>query len=208
MSVKEEWRSRPPSQQEFFALMELEFSPKDFERIRFAYFVSKSGHQGQLRDDGTRYFDHPKAAAWIYFVELDGKDPQVIILLLLHDISEVVSMLSPYRIKLNFGKMTACEVAALTKMPKEAGETIEEYFARIIAAGARAILGKLIDRLHNLRTLYACTEEKRLRQIEETYSYHLPILVPALEKCGKPWSGYAKLLKEKILEAIAAYEED
>ncbi len=195
---------RPPVYELFFAPLAVELDPNDYERVQFAYFASKYGHARQVRDDGSRYFDHPKAAAWIYIYELGGRDPRAIILLLLHDISEDAYLLSPYRIGLNLGKKTALDVRAVTKLPK-GKETTEEYMARVIAQGPWAILAKLCDRLHNLRSLFGCTEEKRLSQIAETKKYHLPLLIPALRTCDEPWSSLADLLEKKMLESIATY---
>lgn len=59
-------QQRPPGYELFFAPLQVMFDPNTYERIRFAYIASKFGHDKQTRDDGSRYFDHPKAAAWIY----------------------------------------------------------------------------------------------------------------------------------------------
>ncbi len=196
---------RPPGYELFFAPLQVVLNPTDYERVQFAYIASKYGHARQVRDSGIRYFDHPKAAAWIYISELGGRDPRVIIDLLLHDLSEDQYLLSPYRISLNFGAEIALDVRALTKLPK-GKETTEECLSRIIMRGPWSILAKLCDRLHNLRTLFACAEEKQKEQVKETLSYHLPLLVPALRKCGEPWTVYADTLDSKIREAVALYQ--
>lgn len=202
------WMKPPPGHDLFFAPLQLSLSKHDYERVEFAYLVSKYGHSGQLRDDGSRYFDHPKAVAWIYIKELGGRDPRVIIGTLLHDISEDAYLISSYRIKHNFGQGVALDVRALTKLQK-GKETTEEYLARIIDQGPYAILAKLLDRLHNLRQLSSCTKAKREKQIAETREFHLPLLVPALKAHGnvKQWAAYAARLEELILESIEAYEK-
>ncbi|MFZ1075311.1 MAG: HD domain-containing protein [Minisyncoccia bacterium] len=199
-------RPRPPGRELFLAPFAL-LDPADFERIRYAYIVSKHGHAQQTRDDGSRYFDHPKSATWIYTYELNGRDPDVAITILLHDIEENADLMSPYRIALNFGKEIALYVVALTKLPR-GKETTEKYLGRIVAAGPIAILAKLCDRLHNLRTLYGCTEQKRSDQLEETMAFHLPILIPALREHGEPWRSYANIIEEKIHEAMAEWRPD
>lgn len=193
--------TRPPCYELFFAPLVVSLDPKKVEGISFAYFSSKYGHAGQVREGGGRYFDHPKGAAWIYIDEFGGRDPETIIDILLHDMSEDAYLLSGYRISLNFGENVALDVRALTKLPK-GKESTEEYLARIIARGARAILTKLVDRLHNLRTLDGCTVEKRARQIAETRNFHLKLLIPALVACGDPWATYAPLLQLKMEEAM------
>ena len=195
---------RPPGYELFFAPLQVALDPNNYECVQFAYFASKYGHARQTRDDGSRYFDHTKATAWVYISELGGRDPWVIIDSLLHDISEDAYLLSPYRICMNFGEMVALDVRALTKLPK-GKETTKQYLERIIARGPQAILTKLCDRLHNLRTLRCCSLEKRAHQIEESQKNHLVFLVPALREFGEPWEQYAQTLEQKTTEAIAQY---
>lgn len=195
---------RPPCYELFFAPLAISLNPTDYEMVQFAYFVSKYGHAKQLRDDGGRYFDHPKATAWIYIHELGGRDPRIIAILLLHDIREDAYLMSDYRLNRNFGEETTLDVRSVTKLPK-GKETIEEYFMRIIARGPRAILGKLCDRLHNIRTLGGCKPEKIAKQLAETKDILMPMLLPALRKCGEEWVGYADTLEQKLLEAMSAY---
>lgn len=195
---------RPPGYESFFRVLKIALGPDECERVHFAYVASKYGHAGQLRDGGSRYFDHPKSAAWIYIDELSGRDPRVIIALLLHDLSEDTYLLSPYRIRLNFGLDTALDVGALTKLQKEK-ETTRKYLRRIIEQGPWAILSKLCDNLHNTRTLSGCTKEKRERKITETKKHHIPLLISALRKHGGLWASYADVLKVKFTDAIAAY---
>ncbi len=192
---------RPPPYELFFAPLEVALPPQEYEQVRFAYFASKFGHAGQEREGGGRYFDHPKAAAWIYISELHGRDSRAIVNLLLHDLSEDTYLLSGYRLSLNFGEDIALDVRALTKLPK-GKETTDQYLHRINARGPQAIIAKICDRLHNLRTLDDCAREKQIRTIKETEEYHLPLLISALETCPEPWSAYAKPLQRMIREAI------
>lgn len=198
-------QQRPPGYELFFAPLQVALDPNSYERVQFAYFASKYGHAGQVRDGGGRYFDHPKAAAWVYISELGGRDPHIIINTLLHDISEDAYLLSPYRISINFGADVALDVRALTKLPK-GKETTEEYLGRIIARGQRTILVKLCDRLHNLRTLHGRSEEKRRHQIEESRQHHLKVLVSALRELGEPWTAYADIMRLKMIDAISQYQ--
>lgn len=196
---------RPPCYELFFAPLESSLTPTDREMIHFAYQVSKYGHKGQVRDDGTRYFDHPKAAAWIYIDELGGRDVRTIVDLLLHDIPEDTHLMSPYRIHLNFGSDAALDLRALTKLPK-GKETTPEYLGRVIGRGERAVLSKLCDRLSNVRSLKTNTAEKRRRQITETREFHIPLLLPALASFADPWCGYEIPLRTKLEDALTIAE--
>ena len=115
MLVDPNLKQRPPGYELFFAPLAVAYDPTTYENVQFAYFASKYGHAGQVRDDGSRYFDHPKAAAWIYIDELGGRNARTIMDILLHDLSEDTYLLSPYRIALNFGEDVALDVRALTK---------------------------------------------------------------------------------------------
>jgi (p)ppGpp synthase/HD superfamily hydrolase len=195
---------RPPGKILFFAPLEVSLTPSAFESVVTAYEFSKHGHALQLpRDDGSRSFDHPKAATWIYVHELGGRDPRVIIVTLLHDMSEDSRMLSPYRISLNFGEDIALDVRAVTKLP-EGDETLRQCLFRIIARGPWSILAKLLDCLHNVRTLCGCTREKQVRKAKD-YRMYLRLLVPALRAYGGEWATYADHIQSKMREALARY---
>jgi len=197
-------RPRPPSYEVFMTPLAVELDPSEFEQVQFAYFASKYGHQGQTRDDGSRYFDHPKSVAWTYINEFGGRDVRIICALLLHDMGEDAYLLSPYRMKVNFGIDCALDVSAMTKLPK-GKESTEKYLQRVIGQGPWAIAGKLFDRLDNVRDLAGCTPEKRAAQIAETQKYHLRLLVPALAEHGGEWAEMSIWHNQKILEAIASH---
>jgi (p)ppGpp synthase/HD superfamily hydrolase len=122
----------------------------------------------------------------------------------LHDIQEDQRLLSTFRITLNFGGDVALDVRAVTKL-KKGKETIKEYFQRVIEQGARAIIAKLLDRLHNIRTLGGCPPEKQAKQIAETKNVLMPMLIPALRKCGAEWAEWADVIESKLNEAMAVY---
>lgn len=193
---------RPPCYELFFIPLVVALTPGEIEKIQFAYFISKFGHNKKVRDDGTRYFDHPKAAAWIYIDELGGMNVRIIIAILLHDIREETYLLSSYRCALNFGEEAALDLSALTKLPK-GKETTLLYLGRIIARGPWPIVAKLCDRLHNLRTQSARSVMEIREQIEETEQFHLPLLISALRNSGAEWLDIADALEKKIQEALA-----
>ncbi len=195
---------RPPPYEIFFLRLNVILDPTELENVRTAYLCSKFGHHKQTRIDGSRYFDHPKAAAWIYVDELGGSDVRVLIDTLLHDVREETYLLSPYRIKLNFGDEIAHDVEGLTKL-RYAKESTGEYLGRVIRRGPWAILAKLLDRLHNLRTLLSCSPEMRDAQVKETREYHIPMLIPALRACGGEWVMIADTVESLIKQAIESY---
>jgi len=198
------FEQKAPGFELFFTPLAVVHDPNTMERMEFAYISSKYGHALQVRDDGSRYFDHPKGAAWIYINELGGRDPRVVSGLLLHDLREDSRLLSTYRVNLNFGTEIALDVCALTKLGK-GKETPEEYLRRIIAREKRAILDKLCDRLHNARSLGGCPREKQQRQAIETKEVLMPLLIPALQSYGDEWAVYADAIEIKLNEAVAVF---
>jgi (p)ppGpp synthase/HD superfamily hydrolase len=197
-------KTRPPPKALFMFPLELDLKPKALRDVKTAYEFSKHGHAKQVRDDGRRYFDHPKSAAWTYIDEYGGRSRRLIIGLLLHDMLEDSFLLSPYNISHNFGKNIAGDMRAVTKLPK-GKETTEEYLMRVIEQGPYAIAEKLFDRLDNVRDLAGVAEKKRQEQIAETKQYHLRLLVPALAAHGGKWKQMASWLETRITEAISAY---
>ncbi|NTW46281.1 MAG: hypothetical protein HGB18_04515 [Candidatus Moranbacteria bacterium] len=114
-------------------------------------------------------------------------------------------LLSPYRIRLNFGVVTATRVQALTKRKKNE-ENEEEYLDRVIRGDALTVLGKALDRLHNCRTLLACPPEKRRKQIDETRKLVMPKLLQALRSCGNTFVMYADYIEKEMEKALSIAE--
>ena len=161
--------------------------------VRAAYQLSKGAHRNQKRDGGRRYFDHPREVALILMKELKIGDWKVIVLGLLYDTLEDSFLMSPWVLEKIFGADVAISVRRLTKEDKEG------YLDRLRTFGtSRDLMVKLVDRLHNLRTLSSCSKEKRRKQIAETRTEYLSladrliIMLPAEEK----WRGI--YIKEQI----------
>lgn len=187
--------------QKFMSALEPFLTPIELERVETAYVFSKYGHRNQVRDSGERYFEHPRAVAWIIVQELKLYDWQLMILALLHDIREDSYILSWHRIQINFGRTVTLGLKLLTKDPKEG------YLERIRSHGTwRDVLVKICDRLNNLRTLGACSEEKIKRQIAETESEFLPLcdhLLTLLPKKDR-WRG--EYLRKEISTLCEQYK--
>lgn len=168
------------------------------DKVLAAYMFSKYGHARQVRDCGQRYFEHPRAVANIIIDELKLADNwRIIVTALLHDIIEDSWILAEERIAINFGKRAARWIMLLTKTPGI------DYHAQLSRCDEwEVLLVKLSDRLHNLRSLSACSKEKQTRCREETRAHYLPLadkltsLLPPKEK----WRGeYLKSEIEKFL---------
>lgn len=151
-----------------------------YQAIEKAYDQAKKAFAGTERESGERYFEHLRAVTIIIIDYLRIRDHEIIIAGLEHDIVEDVLDWTIERVEKEFGTRVALLVEWLTKPPlSDFGGSKEKrndyYYKKISQAPRDFWLIKLPDRLHNLITLWDCSEEKRKRKIEETKRYFLPV---------------------------------
>ncbi|MGM5487739.1 MAG: RelA/SpoT family protein [Nanobdellota archaeon] len=151
----------------------------DVELITKAFNFAQKAHEGQVRESGEPYFEHPLGVALILTQLKVGS--ATISAALLHDVVEETSY-KQADIKREFGEEVAQIVEGLTNLDKRKYETREEYKAenirKILLATTkdiRIMLIKLCDRLHNMRTLQTFVPEKQKRIAEETLDIYAPI---------------------------------
>ncbi len=156
------------------------YSPKaNTDMIYVAYRFAKAAHKNQLRKSGEPYIDHPVQSAYIA-AEL-SMDTVAISSALLHDVIED----TPYtfeNIETLFGRNVAEIVDGVTKLTKIQFTTHEEQQVEnlrkmflAMSKDIRVIIIKLIDRLHNMRTLNYQTPEKQLEKAKETLEIYAPL---------------------------------
>lgn len=187
--------------EQFFARLSGRISEPDLDEVRTAYLFAKYGHRNQKRDGGERYFNHPRAVACIIFDELRIYDAKIIVTALLHDILEDSYLLSERTLRVNFGNQVSWWIRVLTKQDGV------PYLERIREQAIwQAVLVKLADRLHNVRSLKTCKPEKIRKQVEETKSFYLPLADFLQEIIPASYRPKAETLKKNILLALAEYE--
>src|SRR4030042_1766180 len=151
----------------------LSYQPKaDVSLIEKAYVYSAKVHQGQVRLSGEPYLSHPLEVA--YFLTRMKMDVVSVTAGLLHDtIEETGAELS--EIERLFGKEIANIVDGVTKISKMQFSSTEEAQAENLrkkilplATDIRGIIVKLVDRLHNMRTLGFQSIEKQHAIARET----------------------------------------
>lgn len=185
---------------EFMTALQPHFTDAEMENIEAAYFFSKYAHRGQARANGLRYFEHPRAVAWILFDELHIYDWQLMCIALLHDMIEDSFIMRPKRLEINFGHEVAMGVKYMTK---EAGKTKDEYWQRLQLSGDwRSVMCKLADRMHNLRTLGDMLPEKQQRKLVETKDKIYPLFVVAEEITPHKYQSAAQKLSKMIQERV------
>jgi GTP pyrophosphokinase len=151
----------------------------DLSKIVSAYELAERYHHDQKRESGEPYISHPLAVAYI-LLEL-GMDTDTICAALLHDVVEDTDCTLEILQK-QFGADVAMLVNGVTKLKKVEIFTKDEQKAENIrkillamSEDIRVIIIKLADRLHNMRTLNFCREEKRRTIAHETMNIYAPI---------------------------------
>lgn len=151
----------------------------DGNLVRRAYAVASVAHEGQLRQSGEAYINHPVAVA-CFLLDMQ-MDAATIAAALLHDVAEDTSV-DLTQIEAMFGEEIACLVDGVTKLSVLEMQSKEEaqagtYRKMFIAMAddPRVVLIKLADRLHNVRTLDATPPEKQRRIAKETLDIYAPL---------------------------------
>ncbi len=154
-------------------------NPESIELIEKAYAYAEEKHKDQKRSSGEPYFVHVLNVA--YELAKLKVDPNTICAGLLHDVLEDCNV-SKEEFLENFNEEIYEIVEAVTKISNLKFTDEKEYQAvnhrKILIAMAkdvRVILVKLVDRLHNMRTLQYLPEHKQKRIARETLDVYAPI---------------------------------
>lgn len=153
--------------------------PNSIAMINKAYEFAQKAHQGQLRKSGEPYFVHVLNVGYILATLTAG--PQTICAGLLHDTMEDCGVTFE-EIENSFDHDIASLVEAVTKIGSLKFKDEKEYLAAnhrkifiAMAKDVRVIIIKLVDRLHNMRTLMYQPEEKQKKIASETLQVYAPI---------------------------------
>lgn len=154
-------------------------SEKDRELIKKAFELAKEAHKGSKRKSGEPYIIHPIEVAKIVTTEI-GLGPKSVACALLHDVVEDTDY-TLEDIENHFGEQISSIIDGLTKISGVFDKKTSlqaENFRKILLTlsdDVRVILIKLADRLHNMRTLDALPENKRVTIAGETIYLYAPL---------------------------------
>jgi len=153
-------------------------SDTDAKRIRQAFEFAREAHAGQKRKSGAPYIIHPVAVARVVAEELQ-LGPNPVIAAFLHDVVEDTDFTLD-DVKMRFGQDVAYLVRVVTKQKKKQYETSKQVdnFKQMLESmhyDIRAILIKLADRLHNMRTLDSMRPDKQMKIAGETDYFYAPL---------------------------------
>ncbi len=147
-----------------------------------AFIFARKAHDGVRRHSGEPYILHPLAVARIVSEEI-GLGTTSIICALLHDVVEDTEY-TLEDIENLFGKEVAYIIDGLTKINKDVIDITEQQsqqaanFRKIILTMSddiRAVLVKIADRLHNMRTLEHLPLRKQMKAAGETLYVYAPL---------------------------------
>ena len=155
------------------------FNSEDLAKIDKAIQYAQEKHEGQFRKSGEPYFIHLVNVA--YILSTLHVSPVTIMAGLLHDVIEDCDV-SSETLAAEFGEEITGLVESVTKIGnikfKDEKEYLAENHRKILIAMAhdiRVIYIKLVDRLHNMRTLKYQPEFKQKKIANETLSVYAPI---------------------------------
>ena len=161
-----------------FTLMAERVNKIQMNLLHSAYDFAAFAHKDQQRKSGEPYISHPVAVARIVAEEMKlGANP--VIAAFLHDVVEDC----PYtieEIRERFGDDVAFLVGVVTKQKKDKYDQSKQVdnFRQILSSvqfDVRAILVKLADRLHNMRTLSSMRADKQMKIASETDYFYAPL---------------------------------
>ena len=173
----------PKTPEERFAelqrLTSVYLSEDDEAMLAKAFRFASEAHEGQCRKSGEPFVAHPVEVA-IILADL-RMDVETLCAALLHDTVEDTSVTRD-QVEAEFNPQVAQLVEGVTKITRievesltdEQAATIRKMFVAM-SKDIRVIVIKLADRLHNMRTLAALREDRRIFKSRETLEIYAPI---------------------------------
>jgi GTP pyrophosphokinase len=151
----------------------------DVAQLRRAFAFANAAHKGQVRKTGEAFINHPIQVALI-LAEL-RMDVDTITAAILHDTVEDTNM-TLEDVEREFSADVRELIDGVTKITRIEIESLSEQQVRNIrkmlfamSKDIRVIVIKLADRLHNMRTLQALREDRRIFKARETMEVFAPL---------------------------------
>lgn len=151
----------------------------DLSILESAYKLADDKHNGQKRKSGEPFIIHPVAVASM-LADMDMDMPSIVAGML-HDVVEDTAVTID-EIKEQFGEEIAYLVDGVTKLKRLPASTKEELqnenlrkMFLSMASDIRVIVIKLVDRLHNMRTLQYVNTDSQITKARETLEIYTPL---------------------------------
>lgn len=161
-----------------FKVMSSRVSPDDMQRLKASFEFAKEAHKLQKRKSGEPYIIHPVSVASIAAEELK-LDVNSVITAFLHDVVEDTEY-TIEDIRERFGDDVAFLVDVVTKKKKNSykmSKQVDNYQQLLdsLHFDIRALMVKIADRLHNMRTLSSMRPDKQMKIAGETDYFYAPL---------------------------------
>ena len=167
----------------FFKRIQSYLSVEHCDAVRAAFELARREHGDQRRKSGELFFIHPLTIA--YYLAEYQLDYQALIAALLHDVAEDTNY-TVANIELAFGQEVARLVDGVTKFkgaasskngqrPFSKEDATLHKLLNATTTDVRAVIIKLFDRLHNMRTMEAMPLDRQRVKAIETLSIYAPI---------------------------------
>ena len=174
------------SEKQFFEQINSYLSGADRLRVQNAYEMARREHGDQARKSGELFFTHPLTVA--YYLSEYLLDAPALIAALLHDVAED-TYISITDIETVFGTEVSMLVDGVTKLKdvtkgvandrplskQEIEEATLHKLLGVMTNDVRAVIIKLFDRLHNMRTIKATPPHRQVYKAKETLSIYAPL---------------------------------
>ncbi len=171
---------------QFFSQIDSYLSGEDSCRVKEAYELARRAHGNQRRQSGELFFTHPLTVA--YYISEYQLEAEAIIAALLHDVAED-TRITLKEIEDRFGSEVALLVDGVTKLKdvtkgvstgkklskKEIEDATLHKLLGVMTRDVRAVIIKIFDRLHNMRTISATAPERQEYKAKETLAVYAPL---------------------------------
>ncbi len=175
-----------PDGEQFFEQINSYLSIEEVRCVREAFELARREHGDQRRKSGELFFTHPLTVA-CYLSEYH-LDAPALAAALLHDVAEDTHV-PIAQIEAQFGPEVARLVDSVTKLKdvslgvargrRLSKKEIEDAsLAKLLGAmtgDVRAVIIKLFDRLHNMRTIQATRRDRQIHKANETLAVYAPL---------------------------------
>ena len=174
------------TEREFFDQIDSYLNLKERNLVREAYYLAREAHGDQRRKSGELFFTHPLTVA--HYIAEYHLESAALIAALLHDVAEdtVVTLLE---IESKFGSEVALLVDGVTKLKdvtigvshgkamtkQEIEDATLHKLLGVMIEDVRAVIIKLFDRLHNMRTIQVMPYHRQVHKARETLAIYAPL---------------------------------
>ncbi len=165
--------------EELRSMISIYMNDDEIAMVDHAFDFANEAHKGQCRKSGEPFIDHPIEVG-IILADLH-LDVEAICAALLHDTVEDTDA-TLEQVESEFNEQVSLLVEGVTKISRIEVESLSDTQAATIrkmfvamSKDIRVIVIKLADRLHNMRTLAALPEDRRIFKARETLEIYAPI---------------------------------